>query len=309
MSIRPRLDDLIELRHRAHAIGLASRHRVVSPLSGLYASVFRGQGMDYEETREYREGDEIRNMDWRVTARTGVPHLKVFREERERAVLLCVDAGPHMHFGTRGTFKAVQAARAAALLGWAAANTQDRVGAVLFGDPVAGIQYFRPSRGRSSFWRMLRVLAGTSESGTATTGALLVALEKLQRVAPTGALLFVIGDMNRDPTALRVPLGRLAQRHEVVVLPVDDPADRDLPDVGRAVFRSPEGTRVEVDTHSERGRRQYRAQWESHRHALVTLGRHLGVAVIPLPTDGNIEQLLATGLRRRSPRGPRTADA
>ena len=123
MSLRPHLDDLFELRHRAHAIGLASRHRVGSPLSGLYASVFRGQGMDYEETREYREGDEIRNMDWRVTARTGVPHLKVFREERERSVVLCVDAGPHMHFGTRGTFKCVQAARAAALLVWAATSS------------------------------------------------------------------------------------------------------------------------------------------------------------------------------------------
>jgi uncharacterized protein (DUF58 family) len=303
MSLRPHLDDLIELRHRAHAIGLASRHRVASPLSGLYASVFRGQGMDYEETREYREGDEIRNMDWRVTARTGVPHLKVFREERERSVMLCVDAGPHMHFGTRGTFKAVQAARAAALLGWAAGNTQDRVGAVIFGDPGAGIQYFRPSRGRTSFWRMLRVLAGTTESGAAEPGALLEALDKLQRVAPTGALLFVIGDLNQDPTVLRAPLGRLVQRHEVVVLPVDDPADRDLPDVGRVIFRSPEGVRVEVDTRSDRGRRQYRTRWESRRQALLSLGRHLGVPVIPLPTDGNVEQLLAAGLRRRRLRG------
>jgi uncharacterized protein (DUF58 family) len=306
-SLRPALDDLIELRHRAHAIGIASHHKVLSPLSGLYASVFRGQGMDYEETREYREGDEIRNMDWRVTARTGVPHLKVFREERERAVMLCVDAGPHMHFGTRGTFKCVQAARAAALLGWAAANVQDRVGAVLFGDPAAGPQYFRPSRARMAFWRMLRALASTSEHGSVGGDPLTEALERLNRIAPTGALVFVIADLNRGLQALQVPLGRLVQRHEVVVLPVDDLADREFPDLGRVVFRTHAGTRVEVDTTGERGRRQYRNQWQRHREALLTLGRRLGVPVIPLATHEDAERVLAEGLRRRHRRASRVA--
>jgi len=299
-SLRPALDDLIELRHRAHVIGLASHHRVASPLSGLYASVFRGHGMDYEETREYREGDEIRNMDWRVTARTGVPHLKVFREERERAVVLGVDAGPHMHFGTRGTFKCVQAARAAALLGWAAANVQDRVGAVLFGDPAGEPLYFRPSRARLAFWRMLRALAATSETGAVTGDPLTEALDRLNRVAPTGALVFVIADLNRDPQTLHAPVGRLVQRHEVVLVPVDDPADRELADLGRVTFRTHGGVRVEVDTTGERGRRQYRENWRRHRDALLTLGRRLGAAVIPLATDDDAEQVLAEGLRRRT---------
>ena len=86
--------------------------------------MFRGAGVNFEEVREYREGDDIRNMDWKVTARTNEPHLKVFREERERSVVLCVDKGPHMSFGTRGTFKSIQAARAAALIGWAASRLQ-----------------------------------------------------------------------------------------------------------------------------------------------------------------------------------------
>ena len=299
MSLRPHLDDLFELRHRAHAIGLASRHRVGSPLSGLYASVFRGQGMDYEETREYREGDEIRNMDWRVTARTGVPHLKVFREERERSVVLCVDAGPHMHFGTRGTFKCVQAARAAALLGWAATSSQDRVGAVLYGDPATGIRYFRPGRSHASFWTMLRALTATSERGRVEGDALLEALGRLERVASTGFLFFVIGDLDRDPAVLGLSLGHLAQRNDVVLVPVDDPADRDLPNVGRAVFQAPDGTRVEADTHGERGRRQYRARWETRREGLRTLGRRLGIPVLPVSTGDDVEQVLADGLRRR----------
>ena len=124
MSLYPRLDDLLELRHQAHTLGLPSHHLVNSTFAGLYASVFRGAGVNFEEVREYREGDDIRYMDWKVTARTNEPHLKVFREERERSVVLCVDKGPHMAFGTRGTFKSVQAARAAALIGWAASRLQ-----------------------------------------------------------------------------------------------------------------------------------------------------------------------------------------
>ncbi|MFP4076828.1 MAG: DUF58 domain-containing protein, partial [Halochromatium sp.] len=153
MSLYPRLDDLLELRHQAHALGVSSHHLVNSTFAGLYASVFRGAGVNFEEVREYREGDDIRYMDWKVTARVDAPHLKIFREERERSVVLCVDRGPHMSFGTRGTFKSVQAARAAALIGWAASRLQDRVGGIAFGDPAQGLQHFRPARGRRALWQ------------------------------------------------------------------------------------------------------------------------------------------------------------
>jgi len=300
MTLSPQLDDLLELRHRAHALGLASHHRVSSALAGLYLSVFRGQGMDFEETREYREGDEIRNMDWRVTARTGIPHLKVFREERERPVMLCVDVGPQMRFGTRGTFKSVQAARASALLGWSASGNQDRVGALLYGNPDGGIQYYRPSRARMSFWRMLRAL--TEEGGVVREDGdpLVGALAKLHRVTPTGSLVFIIGDLNRDPAALHQGLGRLRQRSEVVLMPVDDPADREIPDIGRVVFQAADGSRIEVDTGNEGGRRQYRETWERNRRELEVLAARLGLPVIPLSTNDDIHHALITGLRRRA---------
>jgi uncharacterized protein (DUF58 family) len=226
--------------------------------------------------------------------------MKVFREERERAVMLCVDAGPHMHFGTRGTFKNVQAARAAALLGWAAMNAQDRVGAILFGDPETGLLHFQPSRARLAFWRMLRALAATSEAGAVAGDPLVDALEKLARAAPTGALILVVADLTRDPASLQAPLGRLTQRHEVVLVPVDDPADRDLADLGRVVFRTHAGVRIEVDTRGERGRQHYRATWGHRREALLTLGRRLGTTVIPVTTDGDLELMLAQGLRQRT---------
>lgn len=305
----PGIEDLIEIRHRAHTVGLASRHQVNSLLSGLYASVFRGQGMDFEESREYRVGDEIRNMDWRVTARTGTPHLKVFREERERPVMLCVDAGPHMRFGTRGTFKSVQAARAAALLGWSATGNQDRVGALLFGDPVQGPGYYRPSRGRRALWQMLRGLTrmGTEEAtGEQGPGpgadALLEALDRLQRSVSTGALVFLIADLNRDPEGLESRLGRLRERHEVVLVPVDDPADRELPAIGRVVFTTHDGQEVEVDTDDPRGRAHYQAQWQARREQLGAVARRLGIDLIPVRTDAEVHRSMLEGLRLRARR-------
>ena len=300
MGLRPQLNDLLELRHGANTIGLASRHRVNSLLAGLYLSVFRGQGMDFEEVREYREGDEIRNMDWRVTARTGIPHLKVFREERERAVVMAVDVGSHMQFGTRGTFKNIQAARAAALLGWAASASQDRVGGLVFGDAQRGLRFLRPSRGRHGLWRMLRLLTEEADAHATAPNALQEALEKLMTSAPTGALVFVIADLNRDVAALEIPLGRLSQRHEVVLLPVDDPADSYLPAMGRVQFRSADGDALTIDTDSRSGRDAYRARWISRRDALGHMARKLGIPVIPLPTNEDVHQSLVRGLRLRA---------
>ena len=124
---------------------LASGSNPWRQASGDYASPFRGQGLAFHEVREYRFGDDIRSIDWRVTARTDKPHVKVFTEERERTVILCIDANAAMRFGTRGTFKSVQAARAAALLGWQANGSNDRVGCIVFGDVPGGMQFFAPT--------------------------------------------------------------------------------------------------------------------------------------------------------------------
>jgi uncharacterized protein (DUF58 family) len=299
MTLAPHLDDLLELRHQAHTLGLASHHPVNSQLAGLYASVFRGQGLDFEEVREYRLGDEIRNMDWRVTARTRKPHLKVFREERERAVVLCVDVGQHMGFGTRGTFKSIQAARAAALLGWAANGQQDRVGAVLFGNPKTNLAYFRPSRARRDLWRVLRALTASGHPGQVLGDPLRDALQRLSRGLPWGSLVFIIADLNREVTSLEQLLGGLRQRHEVVLLPVDDPADWEIPEMGRLILATPQGSRLEVDTDSVEGRQMYRETWERTREQLRKTVRRLGLDIIPLHTWEDIHRSLVKGLRRR----------
>ncbi|MEJ2693292.1 MAG: DUF58 domain-containing protein [Candidatus Thiodiazotropha sp.] len=298
MSLYPHLDDLLELRHQAHTLGLASHHLVNSSFSGLYASVFRGSGLDFEEVREYREGDDIRNMEWKVTARTNLPHLKIFREERERSVVLCVDRGPHMGFGTRGTFKSVQAAKAAALLGWAASRLHDRVGGMLFGDNRQGIKYFQPTKDRRALWRLLHALAREGAPEPTAHDCLAEALQRADRGTVTGSLIFVIADLNREILGLEQTLGRLCQHHTLVLLPVDDPADRQLPDMGRVTFVGPDGQAVEIDTSNEQARTRYGQEWEERRRRLRALCNRMAIPLMPVATNEEIHLALTHGLAR-----------
>jgi uncharacterized protein (DUF58 family) len=304
-SLHPQLDDLLELRHQARALGLSSHHLVNSSFAGLYASIFRGMGVNFEEVREYREGDDIRCMDWKVTARTDQPHLKVFREERERSVVLCVDHGPGMAFGTRGTFKSLQAARAAALIGWAASRLHDRVGGLVFGNPSAGLQHFRPSRGRRALWQLLRTLTEPTDSAGAMQDCLAGALQRATRGLPTGSLIFVIADFNRPAAELEPVLGNLMQRHAVVLVPVDDPSDWDMPAMGRMRFRDPGGAGIEIDTSDADARASYQQAWQERRERLLALARSLRVLVLPVRTDQDIHltlvRALAGSLPGRSP--------
>lgn len=298
-GLRPRLDELLELRHQTHALGLSSHHLVNSSFSGLYASVFRGQGLNFEEVREYHEGDDIRNMDWKVTARTGDPHLKIFREERERNVMLCVDMGTHMEFGTRNTFKSVQAARAAALLGWAANKLHDRVGGLLFGEHASDNDYLRPTKDRRALWRLLRALTQPARRTADTPQMLSNILIKASRGIGTGGLVFVIADFNGDLAGVRESLVQLRQHHSVVLLPVDDPADAELTDMGDVLFRDADGELLRVDTSSTAGRRAYHDEWEKHRNELIDIANHTGTALIPLSTTEDVHRSLVAGLERR----------
>jgi uncharacterized protein (DUF58 family) len=300
VSLYPRLDDLLELRHQAHTLGVPSHHLVNSTFAGLYASVFRGAGVNFEEVREYREGDDIRYMDWKVTARINEPHLKVFREERERSVVLCVDRGPHMAFGTRGTFKGVQAARAAALIGWAASRLQDRVGGMAFGDPVDGLKHFRPARGRRALWQLLRTLTLPGSPESASIDCLAGALKRAARGLPTGSLIFVIADLNREARDLESVLGNLRQRSSVVLIPVDDPADSEIPSMGSVTFTGTDGQLIEVDTDDRKARDAYREAWMHRRKLLSALANRMNIIMLPIRTDQEIHASLIASLEQRA---------
>ncbi len=296
--LTPQLNELLELRHQAQALGLVSSQKTQTSLSGLYASVFRGQGMDFEEVREYRQGDEIRNLDWRVTARMNKPYLKVYREERERSVVLCIDTAIHTQFGTRGTFKSIQTARIAALLGWSAHGHSDRVGGLLFGQqrPL----FFRPSRSQRALGEVLRHLTLAPTMDTTDETALEHALKILNRSTTTGALLFIIADFNQTPiTILQRTLSQLHQRHEIVLISVDDPADYDLPAIGQVCFTAHDGTQAYVDTDNISGRIAYQQAWETHRQALKKITQRLYIDFFSVSTQDDVYQGVLNGLRQR----------
>jgi uncharacterized protein (DUF58 family) len=302
IELYPQLDDLLELRHQANALGIASTRLVNTQFTGLYASVFRGSGLDFDEVREYQEGDDVRNMDWKVTARTNSPHLKIFREERERSVVLCVDQGTHMGFGTRGTFKSVQAARVAALLGWAANAVHDRVGGVLYGNGNTGMQHFRPTKDRRALWRLLKALSQPVAERNPSQDSLLTALLHAESGVATAGLIILIGDFNREIESLEAPLGRLCQRHTLVIVPIDDPGDSEMPDMGRTVFSARDGRMLEINTSDPQGRETYRREWRENRDSLLRVTNRLGISCIPITTRDEVHKALMIGLQRAARR-------
>jgi uncharacterized protein (DUF58 family) len=205
-----------------------------------------------------------------------------------------------MSFGTRGTFKSVQAARAAALIGWAASRLNDRVGGMAFGDMQAGLQHFRPSRGRRALWQLLRTLTEPGMTRDASIDCLGGALQRATRGLPTGSLVFVIADLNRDAMDLERVLGTLIQRNSVALIPVDDPADWEIPSMGVTTFTGTDGMLVEIDTDDPRARQIYRDTWEERREMLQAMAYRLNIILLPVRTDKEIHLTLIRDLEQRA---------
>jgi len=195
---------------------------------------------------------------------------------------------------------AVQAARAAALLGWAASRLNDRVGGMTFGDPITGIQHFRPSRGRRGLWQLLRALSEPTAAAAKSADSLAGALQRAVRGLPTGSLVFVIADLNRDVHDLERTLGNLIQRHAVVLIPVDDPADWEIPAMGSTTFTGTDGELIEIDTDDPAAQKAYRDAWRHRRDLLRTAAHGLNILLLPVRTDEDIHTTLIRGLEQRA---------
>ena len=294
----PDFDELIRLGQRASRLQILSARSSATAGSGDYASPFRGQGLAFHEVREYRFGDDIRSIDWRVTARTDKPHVKVFTEERERTVILCVDANAAMRFGTRGTFKSVQIARAVALLGWQANSSNDRVGCLVFGDVPSGLQFFAPARSRNALWPTLKLLSQTTQAAHPTAVPTETALKYLERVAPTGSLLIAIGDFQSPTEMLEKRIGNLRRTCDVMLIAVNDPADREIPAMETVVFDDDAGHKLTLDTDSATAREAYAQQWRESRKRFEDMAMRRGVGIVDLHTDKDVYADLLLGVRR-----------
>ncbi|MBY0272002.1 MAG: DUF58 domain-containing protein [Alphaproteobacteria bacterium] len=301
----PSFADLVALKYKVSQLCYMSERAVSSVAAGGYYSPFRGQGLEFEEVRTYEPGDDIRAIDWRVTARTGRPHTKIFREERERSVILCVDVNVSMRFGTKGTFKSIQAARVAALLGWQATINHDRLGACLFGDVPAGIHFFSPQRSSKPLLKMFKQLSQTNINDNAPYIPLEAALIHMNKAAPTGALVYIIGNFNLVNSALEKQLSALRKRCDIILIPIDDPIDKDIPAVGLLLFSANNSERFLVDTESQEGREHYTTLWLKERESLHKIASKLKIGMIPIGTEVDAGNVLFLGLKHTQVRRPK----
>jgi len=232
-----------ETLRRIRRIQIRTRVILESGIGGAYHAVFKGRGMEFAEVREYTPGDEVRTIDWNVTARMGAPYVKKFVEERDLTLLVLVDVSGSQDFGSRYLLKRDYAAELAAVLAFSAVTNQDRVGAVLFSDRIEG--YVPPGHGRKHALRIVRDLLAKTPVGRGTdlTGALRFAQSVLRR----RGIVAVISDF--QATGYERALGALRRRHDVVALHLQDPREAEVPAAGLVAFTDPEtGERVVADT-------------------------------------------------------------
>ncbi|HEX2166889.1 MAG TPA: DUF58 domain-containing protein [Longimicrobiales bacterium] len=292
-----------DVLRQVRQIELRTRGLVTSIFGGEYQSVFRGQGMEFSEVREYEPGDDVRNIDWNVTARTGHPYVKKHVEERELTVLLVVDLSGSEQFGTRGRFKADLAAELAAVLALSAVRNNDRVGLLIFSDSVEHV--VPPRKGRRHALRLIRDVLAFRPRGRGTDIA--GALDYAARLLAHRGIIFLLSDFAARPGSeaeddqrWEKTLRLVSRRHDVVGVSISDPAELDLPDVGIVALEDPEtGELTWVDTGRADVHEAFADLLASERSRTRRLFRRLGVDEIEVRTDQPYVKPLLAFFRRR----------
>ena len=291
------LGELVELRRDASRLGHPPANGARHAVAGPYLSAFRGGGIEFDEVRAYQPGDHVRCIDWRVTARTGRPHSRVFREERERPLWLGVDLGPGMHFGTRRAFKSVVAARAAALIAWSAREHSDRVGAVI--RSTQKTHDHAPTRTQSGFFGLLSSLASaTEEHEDFQPESFDDTIGQLASRARSGCRTYLLSDFAELGDAGKQGILELSRRTDLTCLGIYDPLEANPPPRGE--YRVSDGREVcAVST----GRRSFDESWSrtfserwsdltdfcrSHRVGLISLRTDEDLLDALTPLDRNI---------------------
>lgn len=287
--------DTAELMKEVGRIRILTRRLLDERLSGDYQSVFKGQGIVFDEARPYQPGDDVRAIDWNVTARTGVPYVKRFSEERELTVLFMVDVSGSQSFGTQGRSKAARAAELTALLAMAALRNQDKVGLVLFSDRI--VKALPPRKGRTAALRIVREVLAAEETREGTD--LRAALRFVSATQRRKAVVFLVSDFQDEGYARDLTV--FARRHDVIACRVSDPAEADLPNVGLVELLDPEThATVLVDTASAAVRARYAAEASARREAERKAFLRAGADVLDLSTAEPYIDAVRALFRRRA---------
>lgn len=290
-GVQVTLDELIRCRFAANALDLSSSQRVMTLMAGGYRSVLRGRGMDFNEVRVYQAGDDIRNMDWCVTARTGQPHTKLYHEEKERPVYFLVDLNAHMYFATRGEYKAVVAAKAAAILAWAAVNNGDRIGAVV----TNGVEQWssRPRSRKHGILPLLKHLSDVTQNPDPEydPDGLAKALWHCRHVIHPGSVLFVISDFSGMNEEAERHISRIGKNNVVVGLDIYDRLEMRLPDAD--LYQVSNGSEtMTIDTSQNKAVQQYHQEFMLNKMKLGKLCKRYHIPLLKLATHENCGKVL-----------------
>ncbi len=279
------MTDVKELMAKVGKIRILTTKLIDDQLSGDYHSTFKGQGVEFDEVRPYLVGDDVRSIDWNVTAKTGIPYVKRYSEERELTVLFMVDVSGSQGYGSVGRSKMELAAEVTALLALTAIRNQDKIGLVLFSDRI--VKYIPPRKGRDSVMRLVReVLA--AEDGAEGSTDIASALRFLNGVQKRRAVVFLVSDFlgNGERTGYERLLRATAHHHDVIAVPVSDPAESELPDVGLVEMEDPEtGELMLVDTSSASVRRRFAKKAAEEGEELSRFFLKTGIDTMPISTD------------------------
>ncbi len=293
------LQDLLGTRHYLHKIALFSSPLQRNPLLGLHQSRLRGRGMDFDQVRAYQSGDDARSIDWRVTARTGEVHTKVFHEERERPIFIMVEQSAHLFFASTGCFKSVVAAQMASLFAWAGLQHNDRVGGLVFTESSS--QHIAAHRNKHSVLQLLQAIANANHAlqqpmSCDTANPLPGALQQARRLTRPGGLIILICNerhLNEENSQL---IRRLAKHSEFILVPISDPLEHQLPRFTQASFRQGEH-RLSLDTEQNALRQQWQQLGRSYQSAWQNLAKQLLAPLLALSTGQPLlEQLQAFSL-------------
>ena len=273
---------------RMRRLEIRTRRLVNDSLAGAYHSVFKGRGMDFSEVREYSPGDEVRTIDWNVTARAGRTFVKKFTEERELTIFLVVDISASGNFGSGALSKRDLAAELASVLAFSAIRNSDKVGLVLYTDRVE--RYLEPKKGRQNVLRVVRDILYYTPAGTGTDS--IKALDVVRKLLHRRAVVFLISDFQTpgDPTVAREALRKAVRltnrRHDLIAVHVADPREQELPDVGIVALEDAEtGEVLEVNTADRAVRQRFKAQAAERSRALLGDLRAEGIDTLQLQTD------------------------
>jgi uncharacterized protein (DUF58 family) len=292
VDVTVNLQQLLDLRYAAQRVALTNNRLMRTTRAGTYLSHIRGRGMDFDETRNYQAGDDIRFMDWRVMARTGKAHTKLFREERERPVFIVVDQSASMHFGTRVTFKSVIAAQTAAILAWAAVNHGDRIGGVVFNDN--DFHAIKPRSRKHGILHFLNQLVALNQQppATANPAQFEQVLAQLRRVCHPGGLVFLISDFTQVvPQTVEYHLRALAQHNEIIACQVYDTLERQAPPP--ALYQLSNGQeRIWLDTRISAIREKYMVQYQQQQSAFTQMLKRQGIPLLEIATHDDVAQVL-----------------